>query len=206
MKRSPVVYVIDDDPDVRESLRLLLESVDLEAEVFGSADAFLTRSRAGLSLPGCLLLDMRMPGMSGMSLLEQLTEEGAQLPTIVITGHGDIPMAVKAMKLGAVDFVTKPYNHQELLDLVQDVLRRENSRPEPRMDPQEAQALWQALTPREQEIFERIVRGESNKVIAYDLDISIRTVETHRARIMQKMNARTLVDLVLMSVELKSPD
>jgi FixJ family two-component response regulator len=151
-------------------------------------------------------LDVRLPGLSGIALLEEMQREGIGIPVIMLTGHGDIPMSVQAMKLGAVDFITKPYNTQDLLDLVQKVLRTpsiQNRTIRTGLDPHTAQRRWQTLTPREQEVFNHIVSGSSNKVIGIDLDISIRTVETHRARIMEKLEANTLVDLVMLSMSLK---
>jgi FixJ family two-component response regulator len=200
----PLVYVVDDDADVRESLRLLLESVGIEVAVFASADDFLAREDDGRNRTCCLLLDVRMPGMGGMALLEHLRRNKILMSTIVITGHGDIPMAVRAMKLGAVDFISKPYNHQVLLDLIQETLRRT---PVPAVvqtvSDGELIERWRALTDREQEVFWSVVRGAANKVIALDLGISIRTVEAHRARIMKKMRVRKLADLVLLSVRLQ---
>jgi len=206
MTGSSVVHIVDDDEDVRESLSALLQSVGLQVQVYDSADAFVAGHQATLGRAQCLLLDVRMPGMSGMSLLETLHRNGTMIPTVVITGHGDIAMAVKAMKLGAVDFLTKPYNHQALLELVQRVLRRGGRLNNSPVDTQDAESRWNSLTTREQEVFKRIVNGEANKAIAYGLDISVRTVESHRSRIMQKTGARSLVDLVLLSVALgKSP-
>jgi FixJ family two-component response regulator len=198
------VYVVDDDADVRDSLRLLLDSVGIEAAAFASADDFLTRADTGRDGPGCLLLDVRMPGMGGIALLEHMRRHKVLLPTIVITGHGDIPMAVRAMKLGAVDFISKPYNHQVLLDLVQETLRRTPVQAVVEtVTDEELIERWRNLTEREQEVFRGIVRGAANKVIALDLGISIRTVEAHRARIMKKMQVRKLAALVLLSVRLQ---
>jgi two-component system response regulator FixJ len=204
LNTPPLAYVVDDDADVRESLRLLLESVGIEVEAYGSADDFLTRGDNGHTGPCCLLLDVRMPGMGGIALLEHMRRRKTMLPTIVITGHGDIPMAVRAMKLGAMDFISKPYNHQVLLDLVQETLRRTPVRPVTEGVPDEVlMDRWRSLTDREQEVFWSVVRGAANKVIAFDLGISIRTVEAHRARIMKKMGVRKLADLVLFSVRLE---
>jgi len=201
---TPLVYVVDDDADVRDSLRLLLESVGIEVGAYDSADAFLEREDMGLNRACCLLLDVRMPGMGGIALLEHLRSRKALLPTIVITGHGDIPMAVRAMKLGAVDFVSKPYNHQVLLDLVQETLRRTPVQAVVEtVTDEELLECWRDLTEREQQVFWNVVRGAANKVIALDLGISIRTVEAHRARIMKKMEVRKLADLVLASVRLE---
>jgi FixJ family two-component response regulator len=177
--------------------------VGLQVKAYSSADAFVGDYPPDSEDAQCLLLDVRMPGMSGITLLETLHGDGASIPTVIITGHGDIPMAVKAMKLGAIDFLTKPYNHQQLLDLVQRALRRGSQPAEAVVDVSDAESRWNRLTAREQEIFKRIVSGDANKAIAYDLEISVRTVESHRSRIMQKMGARSLVDLVLLSVALK---
>lgn len=205
MTHAPLVYVVDDDPDLRKSLRMLLHSVSIDVEEFESADDFLARVDILPERPVCLLLDVRMPGMSGMALFERLRERDLPLPTILLTGHGDIEMAVKAMKLGAADFLTKPFGSQTLLDRVQELLRRSR---EPAsgsdVSAEEAIARWQTLSQREKEVFERIVAGAPNKVIATEFDISVRTVESHRARVMEKMGTRSLVDLVFLSVKLKS--
>jgi two-component system response regulator FixJ len=207
MSETPVVYIVDDDPDIRKSLSLLLKSVSIEARSYASCDQFLEEIPENLSHPSCLLLDVRMPGMSGMTLLERLRDQDMSLPIIMLTGHGDIEMAVRAMKLGAADFLTKPFSGQALLDRVQEVLRRGQQQVASiSVSVEEAQARWDALTPREKEIFDRICSGSSNKVIAADFGISIRTVESHRARIMEKMKVRTLVELVLLSVKLKAAD
>jgi two-component system response regulator FixJ len=207
MSETPVVYIVDDDPDIRKSLFILLKSVSIEARSYASCDQFLEEIPENLSHPSCLLLDVRMPGMSGMALLERLRDHDISLPIIMLTGHGDIEMAVRAMKLGAADFLTKPFSGQALLDRVQEVLRRGQQQVASiSVSVEEAQARWDALTPREKEIFDRICSGSSNKVIAADFGISIRTVESHRARIMEKMKVRTLVELVLLSVKLKAAD
>lgn len=201
MTGGPLVHVVDDDPDIREALALLLSSVDVEVRSYASADAFLAEHDGGVGGLACMLLDVRMPGMSGMALLERLSGQGVRLPVIVMTGHGDIDMAVRAMKLGAADFVTKPLAPQALLEKVQELLRRGLSPPaDPLGDSAQAAARLKELTVREREIFDRLVSGEPNKAIALDLGISIRTVETHRSRIMAKLNAKSLVDLVLISV------
>ncbi len=203
MSSTAQVYIVDDDTDVRDSLTLLLESVGIEVTAYANADSFLQEYRRQPKKPGCMLLDVRMPGLSGIALLEEMQSEAIGIPVIMLTGHGDIPMSVQAMKLGAVDFVTKPFNTQKLLDLVQDVLRNppnQNRTGKTDLDPHTTHQRWQTLTPREQEVFTYIVSGISNKVIGIDLGISIRTVETHRARIMEKLEARTLVDLVRLSM------
>jgi FixJ family two-component response regulator len=189
---------------MRLSLSLLLESVGLTARTYASVDSFLEAFDSLNGTPACLLLDVRMPGTSGMTLLEQLHENGARLPTILITGHGDIDMAVRAMKLGAVDFITKPFNGQRLLDLVQDVLRDWENSPPFVTDAKEAQSRLDSLTQREREVFDLLVEGGSNKAVASDLGISIRTVESHRAHIMEKLGARTVVDLVHLAFSSRS--
>jgi FixJ family two-component response regulator len=203
MNKTPLVYLVDDDLEVRESLGMLLRSVAMEVLTFPSADAFLDRLADPAGRPTILLLDVRMPGMSGMALLERLRAENPWLPIILITGHGDIDMAVRAMKLGAMDFITKPFSSQTLLDRIQEVLSHAAGQESTDSRPAEAAARLETLTPRERQVFERIVSGESNKVIAIDLGISVRTVESHRASIMDKLKASTLVDLVMLSVNLK---
>ena len=180
--------------------------MQIRVNSYPDADSFLKRFRPTPNQPSCLLLDVRMPGLSGMSLLEKLHANHVQLPVIILTGHGDIPMSVRAMKLGAVDFITKPFNYQKLLDLVQRVLQdpmHQDPSDPAAIDPQLARERWETLTPREHEVFEQIVTGAANKAISIDLGISIRTVETHRARIMIKLHARTLVDLVLFNLSLR---
>ncbi|MCU0836483.1 MAG: response regulator [Chromatiaceae bacterium] len=201
MSAAPRVYVVDDHPDVRNALRLLLRSVAIEAKAYGSADEFLADFAPEPSQQTLLLLDVRMPGMSGMALLEQLRTQCPSLPVIMITGHGDIDMAVRAMKLGAMDFITKPFSAQGLLDRIQDVLRRVAEAGRSDLDSNSAASRLDQLTTREREVFDRIVAGQSNKAIAIDLGISVRTVESHRARLMDKLKAKTLVDLVLLAVE-----
>jgi len=203
MTPTPCVHVVDDDPHIRESLGMLLRSVAIDIKSYASVDEFLTLFAETADRTAILLLDVRMPGISGMALLEQLRIERPWLPIIMITGHGDIEMAVRAMKLGAMDFITKPFSPQTLLDRIQEVLRQTADRATAEVSAEEATARLNTLTPREREIFDRIVSGKPNKAIAFDLDISIRTVESHRASIMEKMRAKTLVDLVHLSVNLK---
>jgi two-component system response regulator FixJ len=203
MNAAPLVHVVDDSLDMRNSLELLMKSVEIETRTYSSADEFL---RNFATLPDrwhVLLLDVRMPGMSGMALLEQLRSDHPFLPIIMITGHGDIDMAVRAMKLGAMDFITKPFGAQALLDRIQEVVRRAPESPTPTISADDAATRLATLTARERDIFDRIVAGDANKVIALELGISIRTVESHRANIMEKMRARTLVELVHMSVCLR---
>lgn len=193
------VFVVDDDDAVRDSLAMLLRSVGLPVETFDSGIAFMDRFRPDLA--GCLVLDIRMPKMSGLEVQQKLHELGATLPVIFITGHGDIPMAVQAIKEGAADFIQKPFRDQDLLDrihvaLEQDVRQRS-------ADTQRATiaSRYESLTEREREVMLMVVAGKANKVIALDLDLSQRTVEIHRARVMEKMQARSLADLVKMAID-----
>ena len=193
----PAVFVVDDDDAVRDSLRELLDSVGLEAETFASARDFLDAYDP--PRPGCLVLDIRMPGMSGLELQERLNERDVNLPIVFITGHGDVPMAVEAMKRGAVDFIQKPFRDQELLDRINLALEHNRERRDTEAARHIIADRIETLTPREREIMEMVVEGKANKVIAIDLGLSQRTVEVHRARVMDKMKARTLADLVRMS-------
>ncbi len=200
MNNEPIAYIVDDDPDLRDALCMLLESVEIEAKAFARAEDLLISGLLKEIRPACLLADVRMPGISGIALLERLHDDGIAIPTILITGYGDIPMAVRAMKLGAIDFITKPVNHQALLDLVQDTLRDYSG---PSDQDVQADALMQrfrALTPREQQVFQCITAGQSNKAVAEELGISVRTAEFHRARIMKKMQMHNLADLTLARV------
>ena len=190
------VFVVDDDDAVRDSLLDLVDSVGLNVEAFSSAQSFLD-SYDPLR-PGCLVLDIRMPGMSGLDLQDRLSEIGSVLPIIFITGHGDIPMAVRAMQRGAVDFIQKPFRDQELLDRINDALEKGTRSFEVQEQQAEFTTRVKNLTQREREVMEMIVNGKANKVIAIDLGLSQRTVELHRARVMEKMKARTLADLVRM--------
>jgi FixJ family two-component response regulator len=201
---APLVHVVDDDLDMRQSLHMLLRSVAIDAKAYGSADEFLARYREQRDRPSVLLLDVRMPGMSGMTLLKHLRSVHASLPVIIITGHGDIDMAVRAMKLGARDFITKPFSAQKLLDRIQEVLDQAARDSDAQIRSEGAARRLEGLTRREREIFERIASGQSNKTVAHELGLSVRTVETHRARIMEKLESKTLVDLVLLSMEHKA--
>jgi FixJ family two-component response regulator len=200
MKEKPAtVFVVDDDDAVRTSLRLLLKSVGLPVETHASAQAFLDAydpERAG-----CLVLDIRMPGMSGLELQQRLTEMHAILPIVFITGHGDVPMAVEAMQHGAVDFIQKPFRDQDLIDRINQALEKDNAN---RAGLRERDAIlrrMQQLTPREREVLDLVTKGKANKVIAGDLGVSQRTVEIHRARVMEKMAASSLAHLVRMVIE-----
>ncbi len=193
---SPIVFVVDDDDAVRDSLMDLVDSVGLNARAFVSAKEFLDDFDA--SIPGCLVLDIRMPGMSGLDLQDRLVELGSKLPIVFITGHGDIPMAVRAVQRGAIDFIQKPFRDQELLDKVNQALKISSQKLKVHEAQQEIEERIAALTGRERQVMEMIVAGKANKVIALDLGLSQRTVELHRARVMEKMSARSLADLVRM--------
>jgi len=193
---KPCIFIIEDDEAVRDSLVLMLESVGHHAKAFANADSFLSAYSPQMS--GCIVLDIRMPGMDGMELQNRLNALNSILPIIFVTGHGDVPMAVEAMQRGAMDFVQKPYREQELLGKISAALKLDE---ENRQSLQEKQLISEhlaSLTPREYEVMEGMVAGKANKVIAYDLDISQRTVEIHRARVMEKLNAKSLAHLVRM--------
>ena len=196
------VFIVDDDSAVRHSLGLLLRSMSLPAEAFESAQAFLD-SDAG-HRPGCLIADIRMPGMSGLELQQEMAARDMFLPIIFITGHGTVSMAVQAIRAGAVDFLEKPFDDQDLLDRVNQALLRDR---EQRADALAVTAIrerMQLLTPRELEVMHRIVKGDANKVIAADLNLSERTIELHRARVMHKMAAGSLAELVAAVTRLDS--
>ena len=193
---EPVVYLVDDDEAVRDSLSLLLRSVGLTVHAFEDARDFLDADHS--AHPGCLLLDMRMPGMSGLQLSRALRERGKTWPVIFITGHGDVPMAVDAMREGAFDFIQKPFREDQLIERVQAAIAQDQQDLVTLAEQHDIRQRMQLLTERETEILERIVDGDANKVIAIDLGISQRTVELHRLRVMQKMQARSLAHLVRM--------
>ncbi len=197
-----VVYVVDDDEAVRDSLSVLLRSVGYQAQTFESAVEFLEGFDADQH--GCLVADIRMPGMSGLDLQAALNKDGFELPIIFITGHGDVPMAVDAMKSGALDFIQKPFRDQDLLDRINQALQADSERRQSCEERSVVRARLAALTPREREVMDRVVKGQANKVIALDLGVSQRTVEIHRARVMQKMHARSLAELVTLAGKLSS--
>jgi FixJ family two-component response regulator len=196
-----MVYVVDDDRAVRDSLALLLESDGIVNETFDSADAFLAGFRPDRI--GCLVADIRMPGMNGLELQQELISRKIEIPIIFITGHGDVPMAVDAMKSGAVDFLTKPFRNRDLLDRIETALGDARTGFQGRLKLLEARARYESLTPREVEVMALVVSGLANKVIAMDLGVSQRTVELHRARVMQKMGVRSLAELVRVAESLK---
>ena len=198
-----IVYIVDDDHAVRDSLSFLMKSVGLRSSAHASADEFMKAFDP--EQPGCIVLDIRMPGISGLDLQEALNEQKSITPIIFITGHGDVPMAVEAMQGGAVDFLQKPFRDQELLDRIQSAMHADQTL---RRELEGRNALlkrYETLTPREKEILNHVVAGKANKVIAFDLGVSQRTVEIHRARVMEKMAARSLAHLVRMHIAMALP-
>ncbi|GJM43374.1 MAG: DNA-binding response regulator [Gemmatimonadota bacterium] len=199
---SPCVFVVDDDAAVRRAIALLLRSVGHRVEVFDSGRSFLDAFDP--PRPGCLVLDLRMPGMSGLEVQQALLERGLRVPIVFVTAHGDVPNAVEAMQAGAVDFLQKPFREQDLLDRVHKALEIEAAGREETQDLAELNERLERLTPREREVMLRVVDGHANKVIAYDLEVSERTVEIHRSRVMAKMEAQSLAELVRMAVRLNN--
>jgi two-component system response regulator FixJ len=197
---KPTVYVIDDDEAVRDSISMLLDTENIEHKVYASAIDFLNAYND--SMCGCLVLDIRMPGMTGLELQETLNKRHASLPIIFITGHGDIPMAVEAMRRGALDFLRKPFGEDDLLQRVNEALAQAAEGREERHAHEVANEHFASLSPREREVFERVAAGQANKFVAIELGISERTVEIHRAQVMKKMGARSLAQLVRMKIDL----
>jgi two-component system, LuxR family, response regulator FixJ len=198
MAEAPLVHVVDDDEAVRDSLSLLLESAGLTVRTYDSATTFLT------ALPnlaaGCVLTDVRMPGLDGLELQRRLTQLGVRLPVIVMTGHGDVPIAVAALKAGASDFIEKPFDDVQLLAAISSALAASQRKLDEASAVAQITARIASLTPREREVLDRLVAGQPNKMIAYDLGSSPRTVEVHRARVMEKMGVRSLPELVRMAI------
>jgi two-component system, LuxR family, response regulator FixJ len=190
---ASVVYVVDDDPAVRKSISFLLGLLEIEIRALDSAMEFVSSYRKGV--PSCLVLDVRMPGISGLELQERLNQSQIDIPIIFISGHGDIPMAVRAMRAGAVDFLTKPFNDQDLLDRVQRALNTDRQRQLIRREKAAVAARHALLTQREAEILKLVIAGHTNKDIATMLSISVKTVETHRARLMEKMRVDNVAEL-----------
>ncbi|HWW19690.1 MAG TPA: response regulator transcription factor [Steroidobacteraceae bacterium] len=200
----PIVFIVDDDEAVRNSLRLLVKSVGLSATTLVSAQEFLA-SYDPLQ-PGCLVLDVRMPGMSGLELQQQLNLRGAVIPVIFITGHGDVPMAVAAMQQGAFDFLQKPFRDQDLMDRIQRALEKDGANRAELGERSRIREQYETLTPREREVLALVTSGKANKVMAADLGLSQRTIEIHRARVMEKMGASSLAHLVRMVLDLEDSD
>ena len=197
---KPTVFVIDDDAAIRDALQSLISSMKLHVELFGSAAEFLQRERP--DVPSCLVLDVRLPGISGLDFQRKLTEANHSIPVIFITGHGDIPMSVRAMKAGAVEFLTKPFRDQDLLDAIHVALERDRARRQQESEMIVLRERFESLTPREQEVLPLVVSGRLNKQIAAELGTSEITVKVHRASVMGKMQADSLPDLVKMAVRL----
>jgi FixJ family two-component response regulator len=198
-----IVFVVDDDAGMRLAIQGLLRSVGLRAEAYGSPDEFLRAQRP--DLPSCLVLDMQLPGLTGLDVQRALAEAGVQLPTVFITGHGDIPMTVKAMKAGAVEFLTKPFQDEELLAAIAQGLARDRAERDRRREDVSLHERWATLTLREREVFGLVVAGKLNKQIAGELGTSEITVKVHRGRVMRKLQAGSVADLVRMAARLAPP-
>ena len=201
MKKNPVVMVVDDDSGVRNAMRILLKSVGIEATLYASAQEFLASYQP--AQPGCLVLDIRMPGMSGLELQQQLNLRGAVIPVIFMTGHGDIPMAVEAMQHGAFDFLQKPFRDQDLLDRIQRAVVKDQQLRASLGEHARIRSHLATLTAREREVLDLMARGKQNKAIAQDLGVSPRTVEIHRSRVMEKMQVTSVAELVRMLLDLE---
>ena len=198
---QPVVVIIDDDPDIRDALQGLLETVDLQAAPFATASEFLASKRP--EGPCCIVLDVRLPGVSGLDFQQELAREDIPIPIIFITGHGDIPMSVRAMKAGAVEFLTKPLRDQDLLDAIQAALRRDRARLEEERKVADLRTRHESLTTRERQVMALLVSGRVNKQIAAEIGISEVTVRLHRGQIMRKMRASSLADLIRIADKIK---
>lgn len=194
MSKTPIVYVVDDDQAMAESLSWIIQSVGLQVKTYTRAQDFLVEYNP--EQHGCLLLDVRMPGMSGPELQIKLNTEGATLPIIFISGHGDVPLAVRVMKAGAVDFLTKPFNDQVLLESINKALRTDKMNREKKQESAQAEAKFALLSPRQSQVLQGIVAGKQNKVISAELSISLKTVEAHRASVMKKMGVKSVPELV----------
>jgi len=203
MTAPPVVFVIDDDASVRSSLKFLLSTVGLQAETFDSADSFLHKKRP--DVPSCVVLDVRLPGVSGIDFQRELTARNISIPIVFLTGHGDIPMSVRAMKAGAVEFLTKPFRDQDLLDAVRVALDRDRTRRAQETELADIRRRFDSLTSREQEVLSMVMNGMLNKQIAAELGTAESTVKVQRSRAMEKMQAESLAHLIKMMQKLQLP-
>lgn len=199
-KRKPIVYIVDDDDGMRRALTVLMTTVGYQPVAFARPSEFLAKYDP--NQPSCLVLDVRMPEMSGLEVQQQLNRSGSMLPVILVTGHGDIPMAVQAMKDGAFDFLQKPFRDQDLIDRINAALKQDAQNRESVDRLADLRQRAESLTPREREVMGHVVDGKANKVIAIDLGLSERTVEIHRANVMEKMGARSVAHLVKMHLTL----
>jgi FixJ family two-component response regulator len=202
LEDDPIVFIVDDDDSVRKALARLIKSVDLNVETFASADDFLKRQPH--NGPACLVLDIRMPGLSGLDLQDELVAAGRTLPIIFISAHGSIPLSVRAMRAGAVDFIEKPFEDQTLLDAINQSLKKDRQAKLEQAELREIQRRVDSLTPREREVFVHVVSGKLNKHIAFELGTSERTIKAHRARVMKKMQANSLADLIRLAEKVGS--
>jgi FixJ family two-component response regulator len=196
-----VIAIVDDDPSVREGLSSLIRSAGLQVETFASAQEFL--ARPGAEAPSCLVLDLQLPGLSGLDLQRRMAEVGPEIPIVFLTGHGNIPASVQAMKAGAVEFLTKPFDEHDLLQAIQEAVERDRQNRQQRAEMRELQSRYESLTAREQEVMQQVVSGLLNKQIAAELNITEYTIKIHRGRVMRKMHAESLADLVRMAENLE---
>jgi FixJ family two-component response regulator len=204
INENPVAHIVDDDASLRDALEGLFETVGLETRSYGRAEEFLAAGVA--DRPGCIIADVRLPGMNGLEFQSRLLQAGLKMPVVMMTGFGDIPMSVSAMKRGAVDFLSKPFRDQDMLDAVMAAIERDRDRRAIEKESSQLQARFETLSPREQEVMRHVTRGKMNKQVAGDLGISEITVKIHRAAAMHKMGARTYADLVRMADALTPGD